>query len=238
MKVIKLLLLSLITLLIGSCITTRNDIKNIDALTAKSTYRLVSSSGHGSAVAVKAPSGKVYLISNMHVCINSINRMMFAVNYENKSELVKVVHISYDTDLCLLSAPKDAVAITKSKRTIYQNDKVYAVGYMNRAGFRQARDGYIIRTGNGTLNLGANFSGCGKGKTFKISYTIATGQQAEICLLNINSYVLNMSIAPGVSGGPLVDEYGQLIGIMYGTENNITAMAIPLTNVKKYIKNR
>ena len=136
-------------------------------------------------------------------------------NYKNEYDEVEVVLVDYKTDIAILKSKDKGRSITLSEKKIEIGNQVCVIG--NSFGLGQSLSCGIV-SGKNRKGLGFN--------------------QIE------NFIQTDAAVNPGASGAPLVNEYGQLVGMVdaiYTKEADIDAgvnFAIDKKLIQKFLKNR
>ncbi len=136
-------------------------------------------------------------------------------NYKNQYDEVEVVLVDYKTDIAILKSKDKGKSITLSKKKIEVGNQVCVIG--NSFGLGQSLSCGIV-SGKNRRGLGFN--------------------QIE------NFIQTDAAVNPGASGAPLVNEYGELVGMVdaiYTKEADIDAgvnFAIDKKLIQKFLKTR
>ena len=136
-------------------------------------------------------------------------------NYKNEYDEVEVVLVDYKTDIAILKSKDKGRSITLSEKKIEIWNQVCVIG--NSFGLGQSLSCGIV-SGKNRKGLGFN--------------------QIE------NFIQTDAAVNPGASGAPLVNEYGQLVGMVdaiYTKEADIDAgvnFAIDKKLIQEFLKNR
>ena len=136
-------------------------------------------------------------------------------NYKNQYDEVEVVLVDYKTDIAIFKSKDKGKSITLSKKKIEVGNQVCVIG--NSFGLGQSLSCGIV-SGKNRRGLGFN--------------------QIE------NFIQTDAAVNPGASGAPLVNEHGQLVGMVdaiYTKEADIDAgvnFAIDKKLIQKFLKTR
>ena len=136
-------------------------------------------------------------------------------NYKNQYDEVEVVLVDYKTDIAILKSKDKGKSITLSKKKIEVGNQVCVIG--NSFGLGQSLSCGIV-SGKNRRGLGFN--------------------QIE------NFIQTDAAVNPGASGAPLVNEHGELVGMVdaiYTKEADIDAgvnFAIDKKLIQKFLKTR
>lgn len=192
-------------------------------------------SGGGTGFAIKASSGVSYIITNDHVCEVSSDQETVLVQGDDGRELRrKILARSSKTDLCLIeSLPGVEGLEIGSEATIGQ--EVAAVGHPSLMPVTVSR-GTIITTEDieifsGIIDDGSfgdippqgimtpfgkiiPRSACQKDK-----HRIIIEEKVTLCItVTKGALRTNALIQPGSSGSPMVNFYGNVVGVMFASD--------------------
>jgi S1-C subfamily serine protease len=195
----------------------------------------------GTGFAVQAPSGQNYVLTNAHVCQLAENNYMSAhLPFMARQCLVRVLEISPETDLCLLTAiPNlrglplaagnevgdevtlvghpllDPLTLTKGVVTNFDNIQVvHAINSSKeecdkRHGAFEEHEGDILGLLFGIRNL---------------------------CIVTVFSGRITAATFPGNSGSPVVDNAGNVVGVLFAGDNRTNfGFMVPLKDVLKFL---
>ena len=174
----------------------------------------LTASGYGSGVIINAEG---YVVTNYHV-IEGADRVKIVL-YDKKEALASIVGSDQQTDLAVLQIIEDD--------TIKHSDLVYAT-FGNSDEVQLAET--VIAIGNPG---GLEFAGT-------VTRGIVSGINVKTDLSgNVKLIQTDAAINPGNSGGPLIDLYGNVIGItsqkIVDTQYEGMGFAIPSNTVKPIV---
>lgn len=174
----------------------------------------LSASGYGSGVII---NGDGYVVTNYHV-IEGADRVK-VVLYDKKEVLASIVGSDQQTDLAVLCIIED--------ENVKHSDLVYA-SFGNSDDVQLAET--VIAIGNPG---GLEFAGT-------VTRGIVSGLNVKTSLSgNVKLIQTDAAINPGNSGGPLIDLYGNVIGItsqkIVDTQYEGMGFAIPSNTVKPIV---
>ena len=231
-----------IVLMLASCTHSGAErAQEIKAEFGESIYRLESSNGHGTGFVVKNNKGKNVIITNGHVCEGY--RTMTAVAKNGDRITVRVIHESPLTDLCLLQAPKRSKALHIGN-TPKKDQEAFIVGYP-LGPFMVASVGRIKGYTRTSAKLDTRLELCRLPKHRIIEVEIPIRKEdgtifkikEKICTMQVKSYFTTIPADRGFSGSPLLNDDGEVIGVIMATQGNISwGTAVPLKELKKYLK--
>lgn len=193
----------------------------------------MSSNGGGTGFAVKGASGRDYIMTNRHVCEVQANGVI-RVKVGNKNPIFrKVIHMDKIHDLCLIEGVPGLAPISIGSDQ-YKGDFLYVVGHPGLRQLTIAKGEYIGRTNIELLFDVVNRSQC-PGRIIELPplYQILTGRE-YFCVRSYEALQTNAVIYGGNSGSPVVNRWGNLIGVAFAgsTQEEHDNFIVPLTFVK------
>ncbi len=226
--------------------------------------KLIGMGGLGTGFHITAPSGKTYILTNFHVCwLADKEKKMLAVSNHGVQK-VKVIKRSTFTDLCLLTPMKEHTGLTLSIPP-YSNQHVAVIGHPY--GLQQTlSEGNVIGPNQakllfGYIDIHIKEKEC-KGPMFEIipvsmfdqgrrqfefipfleeerliANTPEVVQQQRGCVMTVANYMTNVQVLGGNSGSPVVDFYGNLVGVVFASYGEASWMAmVRIQDVKKFLE--
>jgi S1-C subfamily serine protease len=200
--------------------------------------------GGGTGFQVIGRSGVSYIMTNAHVC-EPFQKEGY-INVEMKNGRVvprKILEISKVTDLCLAEGLPgvQGLAVTNQAST---GDHLYIIGHpllqplsitqgeiiaKSLVEFPYAqiipddvpeeeREDWMMTEGQ-----------CKAQPKFKVASMTFFGQTVKVCMLSLMAYESTITSFPGNSGSPVVDSWGNVVGVLYAG-NGMTTWGLILTN--------
>lgn len=182
--------------------------------------------GGGTGAFIRSNSGKTYILTNRHVCQSEFSFMNVQIGETEATFKARILARSQTSDLCLLSAPDGIVGLPVSNRAnLEPGVKIWTMGHPD-------------------LQPQTMFTGeSGVTKIVKYMANYATNCQFQNqkktllnCMVTERGVHLNSPAVPGSSGSPIVDFNGELVGIVWGRTKIGTGLAVPLSNIKAFLK--
>lgn len=194
--------------------------------------------GSGTGFEIQAPSGKVYTLTNAHVCGLGKDGIVLLGEKKFSHRLLpkRIIEVYQDNDLCLVEGLQGYEGLTVSNGSDV-GDLVWAVGY-------PLGEGMNISSGRiksfGPLDIidpemkPEECVGPGRHMEHFDFYNIL---QANFCI--VTRYAANTDVPtyPGNSGSPMVNVYGHVEGIIFASNNETHwGSAVPLKDINKFLK--
>jgi serine protease Do len=167
-------------------------------------------SGGGTGFYVKGASGDTVIVTNKHVCGLDASKSLFIVGNDGSVRSKRILELSIRHDLCILE-PSDkrieGLDLSDSKPDI--GDTIAIVGHPHLTPLQVSKGIY-----NGESEVAILFAAfMGLSPVLTVGWTDA-------------------SAYPGNSGSPVVDFYGNVIGVLFaGSAPNVN-MIVPLDELK------
>lgn len=193
---------------------------------------------HGSATgfAIIAPSGKVFTITNQHVCELQKDGYVMIGESRFTPRLIpkKIIEIDGDADLCLLEGIEGYQGLSLAD-SVDTGDLNYTMGYpfggplTFSVGFVNQRTTIQIAVGEMDPEHceGAHI------RRFEIDTFIG---RLAYCVIDRPAVATNIPTFPGNSGSPMVNFFGNVTGIIFAANNNTHwGYAVPLSAIKLFL---
>lgn len=193
--------------------------------------------GSGTGFQVKAPSGKVYTLTNAHVCELQKDGMVLVSEKQNSGRMVprRVIEVYSENDLCLVEGLEGYTGLTLAD-SVDMGELVWSIGYplgssMNTSSGLTKSIGKVL-----VAESQIPVDQC-KGKNRKIQEIEGFfGFVIQICVVERTGMQTNVPTFPGNSGSPLVNFYGNVVGVIFASNNGTNwGYAVPLSDVKTFL---
>lgn len=227
------LLISLLTV-IASCAFAYQGYP-VNAMLSKATYHMIRpDGGYGTGFAVTSGSGRVVMLTNWHVCDRIRNNKLKAVNdYYGVTVEVEIVKMDPQHDLCALTAPYDKSPLKLAKRTKFGNS-IFSAGYPGSFnGKINHTQGHVVAETEVELNYPSDQGRCPSG------FTPYLDIDSVVCNLKIVLDDTDLFGEPGISGSPVVNSKGELVGVMNSartTRRGSYGSFVPFRDVKSFVE--
>jgi len=192
--------------------------------------------GSATGFEIITPSGKVYTLTNQHVCGLQKDGMLLVEEKRNTRRFIprRVIEVSDENDLCLVEGLEGYEGLTLAS-SYEMEDLNYAIGYplgeaLNlTSGFLKSKESIKILED-------LSVEEC-KGKNISIDKADTIFGSFEVCVITRRAIQTNIPIYPGNSGSPMVNIYGRVTGIVFAS-NGLThwGSSVPLEDVVAFIK--
>lgn len=157
--------------------------------------------GVGTGFEIEAPSGKIFTITNRHVCEMAEHGVLAAIdNLYQSAEPVRVVELSFEHDLCIMTGIPGRKGYKMAETPALPQDPIYIIGHPG--GRPNAyEDGIVLY--RDTMEACDNVPG-----------------KKEKCDTR-DAIETNVPIEPGNSGSPVFNSHHMVVGIMFAMQNDV-----------------
>ena len=205
------------------------------------TRTLAARSG-GTGFAITAPSGKSYTLTNAHIC--EIGDTLVAHTQNGHVQKVHVVEIYKDHDLCIMT-PVEGLRSLDIAKDIQMHERVWLIGHpalrpLTLESGHYAGDMQIKLVSPCPIKqIEKRITEIEKEKTRGIQpnleelFTLMMG----MCVKSMNSQYINNIAYGGNSGSPVVNKWGNVIGVLFaGRRDQPTASStVPLSAIHDFL---
>jgi len=196
--------------------------------------------GGGTGFVVAGKSGKIYILTNRHICKSTELGMLQAI-YRNDTYIVKIIKRYEFNDLCLVEAPSTATSGLKVASNVAMGERAYAVGHPLLEGITVTQGELstytIIEMPLGQSVDPKTCTGFGmrlidlSDNPFAVAFGIT-----NICVQSYTCNSSTISIQPGNSGSPVLNIYGHVIGVAFASnEAGSHSYIVPRTDVEDFL---
>jgi len=218
----------------------------------------------GTGFLVKAPNGKLFTLTNAHIC--RIADKLIAHKQDGDKQEVKVIKIYEKHDLCIME-PVTGLRPLKIAKSIQHHERVWLIGHPSLRALT-LESGHFVGTQNIKLSttcsaselktyeekllkeiediekkiLNSKNPGEQIGLSFRLLEIVMELQRVSLgyCIKNMVSQHINNIAYGGNSGSPVVDKFGNVIGVLFaGRGDQPTAsFTVPLAEIKKFLEDK
>lgn len=219
-------------------------------------------SGGGTGFAIKAPSGRSYILTNDHVCGVSKDGLTVLVSSEDDVDMRrKIIAHDGNSDLCLIEGLPDVEGLEVAYTLPTVGDEYYVIGHpllqpmhVSKGEITGSEDVSIpvgpMAIINPRTNLEEPISPQEGGISAEQCSLNKYSQQlvdmdllvmvlkVKFCILTVKeAYSTAITIFPGNSGSPLVNFWGNVVGVAFAGNNETNwGMMVSLHDVKEFLK--
>lgn len=196
---------------------------------------LYTANAYCTGVEVVVPSGKTYTLTARHckALLDSTDHIL-AKDEDGKDYRIKLIAVDPNSDLMLLQGI--GVPGLKIADKIYSHEKVHTITHGGgMPSFRT--DGELVKDIDMNINMGNILTDedAVKCKSIK-NTTISDKFMPPLCLIRLHLMLSTAVIIPGSSGGPLLDENQNIVGIVSAVGgSSMFGAYVTLSDIQKFI---
>lgn len=185
----------------------------------------------GTGFAVQVSSGKVYTLTNAHIC-----RMAKTGNYilgtRGQGDVrLYILAVAPELDLCLLT-PFPGLTGLKMASEAHLHDLIYVVGHPLLQPTTISR-GYVV--GSSPIFIAdEEVSDCVGERKFKKTFNTWLGP-IEVCGANFEANWTDARSYPGNSGSPIINVSGEIVGVLFAGDMLGNGFFVPLDRVNLFL---
>lgn len=192
---------------------------------------------NGSAGIVKGKSGRPYLLTNFHVCIDAnVDGVVVGSFNDGKTVMGPVVEEDAVKDLCLVSLKDYTGEALETAEYLTYKETLYTRGWPQGILGEYEGKAYTAVAFDWVYTID-QVGVCPKGTTPVPGHT----GRLSGCQVRSTNTITTIYAAPGSSGSPVVNSNGELVGVIeshlhFGSINKGQAGMVPLYLVKEFLK--
>lgn len=192
--------------------------------------------GGGTAFYVKGPSGKTYVMTNNHICVLVQKQKLVLHSYSGKKFPVKVIKTDEAKDLCIIETSSKQGLYLAQTSALYQQYHLFGNPHLYRWVHEK---GEFFDIGNISLVhhiITPEDSKCDE-KYMRKEMINMFFFNLEVCMTIHPSMLSNIKSFPGNSGSPILNDNGDVVGVLFAGDNRTNyGFVIPLSTVKEFLK--
>lgn len=209
--------------------------KSSDSYIRNRVVMLMGDQGGCSGIEITVPSNNHYILTARHCKGISSTDAMTATLENGRTKLVRIVDISKETDLMLLT-PADGRSITVAEKVdLYEHVHTLTHGGMQPT---YRTDGEMLKPNDLEFPVFEIQSADDLNKCMSVKgQHVSSMMFFQICVSSIRLNMTTAMVIPGSSGGPVLNANGELVGIVSGTTGFFSAI-VPLEDIHAFLADK
>lgn len=189
-----------------------------------------------SGVEVKAPSGKNYILTAGHCRILASDDRIMARDENGREQAVEVIQEDPNSDLLLLaSIDGKSVDVAKS---IHAHEHLHSITH-GKSFPAYRTDGEFLDIELTQIKYFPIMDANDRAKCLTMpKYSDYTGMTGEFCFISTHQTLADVPIVLGSSGGPLLNEAGELVGIVSAGSSDGFNTFVSLMDIHSFLKDK
>lgn len=198
-----------------------------------SVVMLQGERGQCSGEQIKSKSSKEYILSAGHCREITANEDVLVTTEDGRKLYRRIIAEDPHSDLLLIEAVPNLPSLSIAF-DIYKNEHVRT--FTHGAGMdTYLTEGFVIENQEARIPVGPGDS-CPKLPKFMVGNLDTFFGSFEVCFLDLIETVTTAKIVPGSSGGPMVNDSGELNGVCSATGEYFSDM-VTLKDIKRFVDN-
>jgi len=198
--------------------------------------QLVGNKYSCTGVQIKTNKNKIYILTAAHCRVILSNDTTQAIDEQGNLTDVKLVDLNVSVDLMLLTPMnKKALIIAKTTK---KHEKIHTITHGERYPSYRT-DGELLEE-RSTIIIHVKqseepeqYRKCLTAQNMVLEYN----PFVDICSMELTSMVSTAHVVPGSSGGPALNEAGDLIGIVSNTDGVFSGL-VPILDIQEFLKDK
>ena len=216
--------------------------------------------GGGTGFAVKAPSGESYILTNDHVCeVSRDGRTVLVTGPDGQSMRRNIIAHDENSDLCLIEAMPGVEGLDIAWNTPTPGDIIRVVGHPRlmptHVSTGEMTGQQTIKVDLGPISVVNPKTGAieqidpEEGGVLPEQCMLPKHSQEDVeldymffklkvkfCVLTVeNAYTTSVVIHPGNSGSPVINFWGNVVGVVFAADGTNWGRMVPLHDVKRFL---
>ncbi len=194
----------------------------------------------GTGFHVKGKSGQTVLMTNNHICEGAKNGMLFVKGELSPRAIPRrVLEMSKEGDACIVEPLPGVEGLTLSKNEVEDGNHYHVFGHPLLYPLAHSAGEYLQSLLIEILHhemLDPNDGSC-KGPRQRVESYMTWLGPVSVCIQSEPSEQLSIQIYPGNSGSPLLNDSGEVVGIMFASQRGtIFSFAVPLPVLRNLLE--
>jgi S1-C subfamily serine protease len=197
--------------------------------------------GGGTGFAIKAPSGKTYIMTNAHVCDMYEGSKNALVQFGDGPLIpTRIIQISDKTDLCLMENVNEMKGLSLAS-SLAVGEVITVVGHPALMPLNIST-GDVLGNSKVDVNLGIVGLDINREDCHLPKHRMeASGQDVDMgflvyCVEHIRSIQTTAINLPGNSGSPVVNFFGHVVGVLFAGDDEVHwSLIISLEDINTFL---